>query len=170
MPKVNNFATDMDDRNCSLSFLTEVWEKSENKKHQSKLEEMFELKGLKYISTPRPGARRGGGAAIVVNTEHFSISKLNVPTPSCLEIVWGLVKPVEVTGKITKIISVCFYCPPKSTRKTALIDHMTLTLQSLLTTFPNAGILISGDRNDLGIDRLLTIDPSLHVLKVNILS
>ena len=45
-----------------------------------------------------------------------------------------------------------------------LIDHLTLTLQSLLNSFPNAGILISGDRNDLGIDRLLTIDPSLRQL------
>ena len=41
------------------------------------------MKGMKYISTPRPGVRRGGGAAIVVNTEQFSISKLNVLIPSC---------------------------------------------------------------------------------------
>ena len=138
MLKIQNFGIDMQDRNCSISFLTEVWEKAENKKHQLKLEELFELKGMKYISTPRPGVRRGGGAAIVVNTEQFSISKLNVQIPSCLEIVWGLAKPVEVTGKITKIITCCFYCPPKSTRKTALIDHMTFTLQSLLNTFPKA--------------------------------
>ena len=161
MPKIRNFGTDMQERACSISFLTEVWEKSENKKHQLKLEELFELKGMKYISTPRPGARRGGGAAIVVDTEKFSISKLNVQTPKCLEIVWGLARPVQITGKITKIITCCFYCPPKSTRKSALIDHMTLTLQSLLNTFPSAGILICGDRNDLGIDRLLSIDPSL---------
>ena len=164
MPKIQNFGIDMQDRNCSISFLTEVWEKAENKKHQLKLEELFELKGMKYISTPRPGVRRGGGAAIVVNTEQFSISKLNVQIPSCLEIVWGLAKPVEVTGKITKIITCCFYCPPKSTRKTALIDHMTFTLQSLLNTFPKAGILICGDRNDLGIERLLSIDTSLKQL------
>ena len=44
MPKVSNFGIDMDDRNCSLSFLTEIWEKSENKKHQYKIEELFELK------------------------------------------------------------------------------------------------------------------------------
>ena len=161
-PKIGNFGTDMIDRNCDLSFLTEVWQKSENKKHQYKLEELFELKGLKYVSPPRPGARRGGGAAIVVNTEKFSISKLNVPIPGSLEVVWGLLKPVQVTGKITKIITCCFYCPPKSTRKTALIEHMTLTLQSLLNDFPNAGILISGDRNDLGIDRLLSVEPSLR--------
>ena len=166
MPKCENFGIDMENRNCSLSFLTEVWQRSENKKHQFKIEELFELKGLKYISTPRPGARRGGGAAIVVNTENFTLSKLNVSKPNCLEVVWGLMRPKEITGKITKILVCCFYCPPKSTRKSMLIDHMTLTLplQSLLNSFPNAGILISGDRNDLGIDRLLTIDPSLRQL------
>ena len=161
MPKLFNLGTDMIDRNCSISFLTEVWQKAENKKHQFKIEELFELRGLKYISTPRPGTRRGSGAAIVVNTEAFSISKLNINIPSNLEIVWGLLRPHEVTGKITKIIVCCFYCPPKSTKKTALIDHMTLTLQSLRTTFPKARAVISGDRNDLSIDRLLSVDPSL---------
>ena len=57
-PKIENFGTDMIDRNCDLSFLTEVWQKSENKKHQYKIEELFELQGLKYVRTPRPGARR----------------------------------------------------------------------------------------------------------------
>ena len=123
---------------------------------------MFELKGLKYISTPRPGTRRGGGAAIVVNTEKFLISKLNVAIPNNLEIVWGLVRPKEVTGKITKIIVCCFYCPPKSTKKSSLIEHMTLTLQSLRTTHPKARAVISGDRNDLSIARLLTVDPALR--------
>ena len=120
------------------------------------------MKGLEYISTPRSGVKRGGGAAIVVNTERFSISKLNVPKPGFLEVVWGLLRPKEVTEKITKIIACSFYCPPKSTRMTALIEHMTLTLQSLLTTFPNAGVLICGDRNDLGMDRLVSIDRSLR--------
>ena len=98
----------------------------------------------------------------MVNTEKFSISKLNIAIPNCLETVWGLLKPNEVTGKITKIIVCCFYCPPRSTRKTMLIEHLTLTLQSLLTTFPKAGVLISGDRNDLSIERLLTVDSSLR--------
>ena len=40
MPKILNFGTDMEDRNCSISFLTEVWEKSENKKHQFKIQEL----------------------------------------------------------------------------------------------------------------------------------
>ena len=42
---------DMEERE---SFLTEVWQKLENKKHQFKLEELFELRGIKYISIPPP--------------------------------------------------------------------------------------------------------------------
>ena len=38
---------------------------------------------------------------------------------------------------------------------------MTLTLQSLKTSHPTAAVLISGDRNDLDIDQLLSIDSSL---------
>ena len=161
MPKIEMLATNLKDRMCSLALLTEVWEKENNKKYQSKIEAMFELKGLDYISTPRPGKKRGGGAALVVETENYSISKLNVQNPDKLEIIWGLLKPTVITGKINKIIVCCFYSPPKSKKKSKLIDHMTLTLQSLKTTYPNAPVIISGDRNDLGIDRLLSIDPSL---------
>ena len=59
----------------------ELWEKLENKKHQSKLEELLEMEGIQYISTPRPGAKRGGGATIAVRLEKFTISKLNVLIP-----------------------------------------------------------------------------------------
>ena len=77
-PKLGNFAQDMIERESDISFLTE----QENKKHQSKLEELFEMSGIKYISTPRPGAQRGGGAAIAVRLEKFSISKLSCYTKS----------------------------------------------------------------------------------------
>ena len=93
MSKSVSLAEDMWDRSTDLSFLSEIWEQSENKKHQYKIEELLELKGFKYISTPRPGNRRGGGAAIIVNTARFSVSKLNVPNPKGLEIVWGIIKP-----------------------------------------------------------------------------
>ena len=164
MPKVNSFAENILHRSCQLSFLTEIWTKSENRRHQFKIEELYEMKELKYISTPRPGARRGGGVAIVVNTEHYSISKLNVHIPNSLEIVWGLLKPHEDSEKNKKIIVCCFYCPPKSKKKSMLIEHMTLTTQSLLNTFPNAGILISGDRNYLSIDKILSVEKTLKQL------
>ena len=161
-PKIGNFALDMKERESDISFLTEVWEKKEKKKHQHKLEELLEINGIKYISTPRPGAQRGGGAAIAVRLEKFTISKLNIPLPRSIEVVWGLLKPKVVTGRITTIIVCCFYSPPRSRKNAVLIDHLTVTLQSLLTIHENAGVIICGDRNSIDISSLLSIDPSLR--------
>ena len=58
MPKIRSFAQDMIERESDISFLSEVWQKEENKKHKAKLEELLEISGIKYISTPRPGAKR----------------------------------------------------------------------------------------------------------------
>jgi hypothetical protein len=78
IPKIGNFANDMHERAVDIAFLTEVWEKSENKKHQFRLEELLEIEGVNYISTPRPGPKRGGGSAIAVRLDRFTVSKLNV--------------------------------------------------------------------------------------------
>ena len=165
--KIGNFSEDMLERSGDAAFLTEVWEKKENKKHQRKLEKMLEMAGIQYISTPRPGAQRGGGAAIAIRTKNFTISKLNVMIPKSVEAVWGLLKPKIVTEKISKIIVCSFYSPPRSRKNGALIDHLTVTLQSLLKDHSAAGIIISGDRNSIDIQTLLSIDPSLQqIVKV----
>ena len=103
IPKIGNFANDMHERAVDIAFLTEVWEKSENKKHQFRLEELLEIEGVHYISTPRPGPKRGGGAAIAVRLDRFTVSKLNVSVPTGLEVVWDILKQKEICGEITKI-------------------------------------------------------------------
>ena len=122
------------------------------------------MSGIQYISTPRPGAQRGGGAAIAVRAQQFTISKLNIQIPKSVEVVWGLLKPKSVTGKISTIIVCCFYSPPRSRKNSALIDHLTVTLQSLLAIHCGAGVIISGDRNSIEIPALLSIDPALRQL------
>ena len=52
-PKVESLANDVEDRSCDVSFLSEVWEKADSKRHAFKIAKLFELRGLKYISTPR---------------------------------------------------------------------------------------------------------------------
>ena len=155
---------DMHDREGDLLYLTEVWEKLENKKHQYKIQELLEMKGIKYISTPRPGPKRGGGAAIAVRLEKFTVSKLNIQIPRSVEVVWGLLRPKVMVGKVKTIIVCCFYSPPRSKSNNILVDHMTETLQYLLSIHRDAGIIISGDRNNLEISALLSVDPSLRQL------
>ena len=67
--KWGNIAEDMEIRDTDLSFYTEVWEQLENKSHQKAIESILELKGIKYISTPRPGERRGGGTALACSKQ-----------------------------------------------------------------------------------------------------
>ena len=159
--KVNNLAEDIIERSVDISFLSEVWEKKENPKHQSCIEEMLEIKGISYISTPRPGARRGGGTAIAACPEKFSLVKLHIEIPKSVEVVWGLLRPKKVVGRISKIILCSFYCPPRSKKKNILIDHISIVLNTLKVEHPDAATVIAGDKNDLDVNRILDLDPAL---------
>ena len=120
------------------------------------------MSGITYISTPRPGAKRGGGAAIAFNPERFSVSKLNIHIPKPLEIVWALMRPVEPIGDIRKIILCSFYSPPNSRKNNLLVDHISVTYNSLKIQHPNAATLISGDKNSLDERNILALNPSFH--------
>ena len=107
--KLNGLADDIIERGADLSILSEVWEKQENQKHKSRIEEMLEMKGISYISTPRPGLRRGG--AIAANPTNFSLVKLHIDILHNLEVVWGLLRQTRAVGRIRKIIVCPFPLP-----------------------------------------------------------
>ena len=115
---------------------------------------MLQMEGLKYISTPRT-TKRGGGAAIIVNLEHFTLDKIEIVIPYKLEVIWGLMRPKIVNPKLREIIVCAFYSPPKSKKKSKLQDHLISTTHFLLTKYPNAGIIMGGDKNDLSLAPLL---------------
>ena len=152
----------MEERDTDLSILSEVWEKKENKTHQNKIEELFEMKSKKYFSTARPGTKRGGGAAIVVNGTKFHCSKLNIEIPKPLEVVWGLLRPKVTIGSISKIIICSFYSPPNSRKKGALTQHIITTINKLRITHPKASCIIAGDKNDWNIRDILSISPAFR--------
>ena len=122
------------------------------------------MKGIKYISYPRRNGKRGGGAAVAVNLENFTISKLNIHVPKNVEAIWGLVHP-KIYNKNLKSIIVCsFYSPPNQGLNPDLVNHLTLTLNNLLNIHKNAGFIIAGDRNQISISALLSIEPSARQL------
>ena len=163
MPKINHFKEDMLERDITLSLLSEVWEQSQNKKHKFEIEKLCQMDGLKYISTPRVSTKRGGGAAIVVNLKKYSLDRIQVNIPHNLEVVWGLVKPKSQNWTQIKQIIVCaFYSPPNSKKNTKLLDHMISTTHNLLTKYPQAGIVMGGDKNKLNIGPLINAIPRLR--------
>jgi hypothetical protein len=51
LPKINNFKTDILEREIGLSLLLEICEVKGKKKHLCEITKMLEVEGLKYIST-----------------------------------------------------------------------------------------------------------------------
>jgi len=160
--KLDNLADDITMRETDICFLTEVWQKQENKKHNYSIEKMLEMKGIFYISTPRPGARRGGGVAMAFPKTNFQVTKLNIEIPKPIECMFALVKPINQTGKSRKFIAVCFYSPPKSKQNSKLIDLISVEICRLRIQHKGCGVLICGDRNDMKVEQLLAGDPALR--------
>ena len=125
------------------------------------IEEMFEMQGIKYISTPRPGSRRGGVVAIAYSSDKYQVSKLNIEVKKPLECLFAIIKPVDPNLKARKLVAVCFYSPPSSKSKTKLVDLISTHISILRTQYSGCGVIICGDRNDLQMQQLLSVDPAL---------
>ena len=68
--KLSNFCLEFKELDMGVAFHSGIWEKKESKKHKHKIDEMFEMEDISYISTPRPN-RRGGGSAITCDDKRF---------------------------------------------------------------------------------------------------
>ena len=93
--KLNNFCLEFRELDMGVAFHSEIWEKKESKKHKHKIDEMFEMEGISYISTPRPN-RRGGGSAITCDDNNFYIKEIKVPNPNNLEVTFAVLRPKVV--------------------------------------------------------------------------
>ena len=160
--KLNCLADEILERDVEICFLSEVWEEKENKMHAAKIEELYEMKNIIYFSTPRPGTKRGGGAALAFHSNNFSVAKLTISIPKPLEVVWALVKPLKPVGKVTKIIVCSFYSPPNSRKNKQLVEHIANTYNDLKLQHPDASIIISGDKNNLDETTILSLSPQFR--------
>ena len=157
-PKIESLKTDLIERKIDVGFLTEIWEQHQNSDHMFEIEKMLEMDGLQYIYTARPPNKKGvsyGGAAIVVNMEKFTCEKLKINTPTSLEVVWGLLRPKNPSAKFKKIIVCSFYSPPNKKRNSKMADHIVTTLQMLSCKYPECGLILGADKNEMDIRPIL---------------
>ena len=162
MPKIKNFKTDILEREIGLCLLSEIWEKKGKKKHKFEIEKMLEIDGLKYISTPRPSSKRGGGCAIIAYQPLYSLEKIEVIIPKSVEVTYGLLRAKNASAKFKEIIAVAFYSPPNSKKKNDLLDNIISNCHVLMTRYPKAVLVIGGDRNEMSISPLLQSIPKLR--------
>ena len=72
-----------------------------------------------------------------------------------------MLRPKKNTCKIKEIIIAAFYSPPNSRKNPQLLDHLLSNSLNLLSKYPNAGLVIGGDKNNLNISPLLNGIPKL---------
>jgi hypothetical protein len=70
-------------------------------------------------------------------------------------------KPKIPRVKINKIICCSFYAPPKSTVRNKLAEFLVATIGRLRVEHPGCRVILAGDRNDLRIELIPSLDPSL---------
>ena len=163
-PKIKSVTEKIENEQIDLMILVEVWEKTGKKQNyfKSKMEELAEMKGLKYISCgARPSGKRGGGAGILVNLKKFSIDALEIHVPHNLEVKWGIMRPKKVdnNSKYNVFLICSFYSPPASKKHKKLLDHLVSTTHALLAKYPRAAVILGADKNSLPLAPLLQALP-----------
>ena len=157
--KLKNFCIEFHELSMGIAFHSEVWEKKESKKHKFKIEEMLEIEGICYISTARPN-RRGGGCAITCDNALYHMKEIKIDNPDNLEVTFAILRPKNVNSPQFVIILCAVYSPPRSRKKSKLIDFISNTYHHLKSTkYPSASFALGGDINDLRVELLLNISP-----------
>ena len=161
--KIKNFSTEFREMKMGVALHSEVWENKEKKAHRRKIDDLFQMDGITYISTPRPN-RRGGGSAITCDDENFFIKEIKVDNPFNLEVTFASLRPKSEFSPSFNIIVCALYSPPRSRKKSKLIDHISQAYHALKIKYPSAFFLLGGDVNCLDVSQLLSISSNFKQL------
>ena len=159
-PRFKNTLDELLELNAHIGFHCEVWEDKQNKNQQYQLEKAYELKGVKFISTPRSDRIGGGVAITLINDSPFALEQINPTNPKKLDVCWGILKLKYPTSKLKSILLCSFYNPPSSRKQAALIDHLSDTYYKYSNS--EMGFICAGDRNGIQIDKFLEISDNFR--------
>ena len=160
--KIDEFHALVKEEDVDVLFLSESW-----KRDYLFLEDIIKLEDHIVISNVHQRTGKGGRPAIIANKKKFNVQNLTntiVQIPWGVEAVWCVLTPKNITNdsKIQRIACCALYCKPKSNRKTLLLDHISDAYNVLSTKYGRGlHFVIAGDTNDLKLDSILSLSPSL---------
>ena len=73
----------------------------------------------------------------------------------------SLLKPKKPTGRVRNFICGSFYAPPKSRHNRRLAEFLASTVNQLRMQHPSSLVILGADINDMKLDSLLNLDPTL---------
>ena len=119
---------------------------------------MLEMEGYGSSCANRK-TKRGGGVAIIYNTEDMNMMDPEIMIPHNLEVIWRVGCPKK--GPRKNIIFGAIYYPPRARKKEKIKTHILETLHLLMARYPEAEICIGGDKNELKLDEIVNGIPGL---------
>lgn len=149
-PKIKSFADQFKETDTNVALITEIWGKG-SKKDLYEIQKLLQMKGIELLFNIRKD-KRGGGTAVGVCAETFSISRVNVAIPKGIEVT--IVKVENKKADINKIPIFIFsiYSSPRSKFKSDLIDFLMLQITKIKTANPKASFILGGDRNSIPLE------------------
>ena len=111
--------------------------------------------GPSYIPYQKDRETLGGGVIAYVKTAIPS-SRLSYSEEDYKEVLWLLLKPKRLPRPFSCIVMIVVYYPPGQTtaNETSMIDYLTNGIDSVLQSYPSAGIIIAGDFNRMKLGAL----------------
>ena len=108
-----------------------------------------------------------------MNTEQYNVQDLTntlVDIPWGVEVTWAIITPKNVAADsmVQNIVLGSIYSKPNSKKKTATLDHIAETYNFLNAKY-GRGLywILAGDTNDLKLDPILHMSPSLKSVVTN---
>ena len=132
----------------NILIIGETWEKEE--KHGDEIVEFCQDLNFEWISQPRDPDDTGGGVALAISKSIGQTTRIDVPNPDNLEVIWTVTTPH--TRPNLRLIVCAFYISPTSNRKPNTKDdlqvHVVEGIEYCNTRFKNTMYIIGGDQNN----------------------
>ena len=126
--RIDELSAVLDNNTVDVAAITETWFTGDQQA------DLNSICGYNLFSKPRPD-RRGGGVALYVR-ENMNTKLLDVNVPEDIEVLWVSLRPNRLPRDACKIIIGVLYYPPRSPIAQKLIDHMSSTIDSVLSQQP----------------------------------
>ena len=114
--------------------LSKIWQKDGCLSQEAEIEEACELKDVSILTRARKG-KRHGRVAIMVDSENYSIEKIENYQNATLDTLWAIIRPKSTEIGIFPIIACALYCPPQTHQNTK--DNKNCTLRGIQVSEPN---------------------------------
>ena len=146
--------------NCEIAavLLTETWIKTSGNNDRIH-DDISKNKGLGIINYNRPGRRRGGGVAIVFNTEKLTLQEHKFRRDG-IEVVAA---KGRIKGQKRAFVIICAYLPPNllASRVKHAFEIINNEIDHIKTLFESPLIIIGGDFNLFEIKRCHIESPDI---------